>query len=569
MERKLIKSKTKIYDYVSTSKKFLFSKIIYNSLESKEDYINEIIDELKTSNDITFYIKEFILPEMILNEIKWLKYYGYNTRFLVNSEKIKYALKEYSNDFVVDESVNYNLIEVLDNNPKLYLLKNQEIIKLITRSELIKNSLKEKNKIMYFTGKDKVQKNGFDSIKLFYEVEKANLYLKKNPKAMIAITDKAHAKFKSNYLGLGSKLFMEFDFQDKKYYQLCEDETIVFINDVEEGVKTFTIVGNELTKYNTEDTKAVDIIDRKADFTDFEVGNMEIDVEQEILKYGDYNKFSINYIIQPPYISEYYDYVVSSRYDRISNALYDVKKRILKNLIIDNNIIYDEELVTIIQNIKSFVSDKNDICTNIKELNQLSKEFENSNKLKNVLKSNFIKYVESTRNNFSTGISKIEKEILSLSNKISQLGADNSKEYIRLNDELYHLTSIKNDYFEKYVIPNEAAFDIDKFIENRSINQTVTNKSLGRILYNEDLKTSTDNIHHRLLRSMASILVVSEIVCEIIEEINKYDIPKVGILYESPTGLGLVIKYEDEISDAKIIVEKFKAKLFVEKENII
>ncbi|MGD9679117.1 MAG: hypothetical protein AB7V16_12310 [Vulcanibacillus sp.] len=569
MERKLIKSKTKIYDYVSTSKKFQFSKIIYNSLESKEDYINEIIDELKTSNNITFYIKEFNLPEMILNEIKWLKYYGYNTRFLVNSEKIKYALKEYSNDFVVDESVNYNLIEVLDNNPKLYLLKNQEIIKLITRSELIKNSLKEKNKIMYFTGKDKVQKNGFDSIKLFYEVEKANLYLKKNPKAMIAITDKEHAKFKSNYLGLGSKLFMEFDFQDKKYYQLCEDEIIVFINDVEDGVKTYTIVGNELTKYNTEDTKAVDIIDRKADFTDFEVGNMEIDVEQEILKYGDYNKFSINYIIQPPYISEYNDYVVSSRYDRISNALYDVKKRILKNLIIDNNIIYDEELVTIIQNIKSFVSDKNDICTNIKELNQLSKEFENSNKLKNVLKSNFIKYVESTRNNFSTGISKIEKEILSLSNKISQLGADNSKEYIRLNDELYHLTSIKNDYFEKYVIPNEAAFDIDKFIENRSINQTVTNKSLGRILYNEDLKTSTDNIHHRLLRSMASILVVSEIVCEIIEEINKYDIPKVGILYESPTGLGLVIKYEDEISDAKIIVEKFKAKLFVEKENII
>ena len=106
-------------------------------------------------------------------------------------------------------------------------------------------------------------------------------------------------------------------------------------------------------------------------------------------------------------------------------------------------------------------------------------------------------------------------------------------------------------------------------LEDQSLKDMSSNKSLGRIVNSKDLNVLKDSIQHRLLKTIASFLMISKFVHTAIKEIEKLDIPSVGVLYENDSKLGLAIKYEDEIEEAKRIIKKCNYKLFVEKENLL
>jgi len=393
--------------------------------------------------------------------------------------------------------------------------------------------------------------------------------LEQNQDAKVAYVEKDTLNKDCNYLGFGSKLFKEIDFLKETYYQSIQDDIAIYINLQEESEQKYTILDNRIVKLNRDDIKTINVVQKAKNFQDFESTNISIDMEKEIAKYGDYKNFSINCIIEPPYIEIHDGYKISSRYDNVKSILTSLKNNILKNISIDSEIIADNKLKNLVKSIKLFVLGKDNISLDIKELQQLSIEFGDSTQFKEVLRKYFDSFMQRSRQNFNTGILKIDKEIENLKSMLSRNVNSDSKEYKRLTEELIHLTNIKNDYNTKYGTPKSELIDFDKLVEVQSFNDMSSNKSLSRIVKSKDFNVSKDSIQHRLLKTITSFIMISQFVSSAVEEIGKLDIPNVGILYENESELGLVIKYEDELVAAKRICEKYNYKLFIERENLL
>ena len=571
MERKLIKSRIKVIDFIFSSKKHVFTKLIFNSYENQENYINKIIYALKHSDNIKFYLAEECLPKIVLDEIKWLKYYNYDTKFIVSDEKIKKSLNSYSDDIAIDSSIKSNIMEITDDSKTLYKFNKLDILELISIEQLLKDSSYINNELFNFLSYKNLPegKQQAKSFKMFNDIKQLEIYLEQNQDANVAYVENETFKIENSYIGLGSKLYKEIDFMNEKYYQSIQGDFDVYVNIEDKSEQTYTIVNDKIIKLNKEDTKTINLCEKTKNFQDYENENITIDIEEEISKHGDYNKFSINCKIEPPYMEPQDRFRISSRYDSVKNVLLNLKKNILKKMNIDIEMLEDKKLRNLVQSIKSFVLVKDNITLDIKDLQLLNFEFGELNDFEEVLRKYYDEFMRSSRLNFNTGIIKIDKEIEFLKSKLSATINNDSKEYKRLTEDILHLTNIRNDYNIKYSLANTETIDFDKLLEDQSLKDMSSNKSLGRIVNSKDLNVLKDSIQHRLLKTIASFLMISKFVHTAIKEIEKLDIPSVGVLYENDSKLGLAIKYEDEIEEAKRIIKKCNYKLFVEKENLL
>ena len=567
MERKLIKNKiVKINFKNDIDNNLIFSKLPVDAFNYNLDYKEELIGNLRFANSISVFLASDDLPQDIFEEFKWLKYYGFETKIKVNNESLKTFSRPIAKTIDVLSGIVQNRIEVtLDQNKVSVYLIDSQVKKLLALETLLDKNF-DNNKFIYMYRKDcskyliKEKSVNFTSLEIITGHGDYHEWSNQEKLSKVAFINNLDKKITElvYYEGLIYKLV---DIDGNVYLESYHlNTTEIFVN---------LIVTDDTYVYEDEkfilrqdESNNIKIIERKLDYNDYENEVIYGDMDKQSMNYPEYKNLNFEIFLEPPYIEQHSNFRLDKRYLLLKTKIAEFKKAVSSVHEISNYSNFDGDLDEVLKNIKKFIYTKKDVKEELTLLVAIINKIEDLSKFKKLLKDYYLEKEVVKSSRMDSSITKIESEIKTLEEQL--IIAQSDVTINKINEKLINLNSILQNIKSKAGSDIDCELIFDNYINKSTTSNGIQPKSLNRIVKIGNSKPETTTQYH-LLSRLLQVLQIARLFLDFFEEINFYEIPNVGLIYENEIEKALVIQYEDEFLEAKKIASKENLRIFISK----